>query len=252
MNRILLIFGLLLQFPFPGGHSSHVAGGSVAFAAAGTITQCNAGTCDASSSNTLSASVTVPSGSNRALVVLVNMSGQSTDTVPAISTVTCEGTQSLSQLSHKESSASHYYVDIWGKNGYQPTVATDTCVVVMASDISGNMHLSVGIISVAGANQTTLVYSGTGGSGAGATGTGTAANYTLPANNANNLGIAGVCGGTDGTFTAGSGVTSRGYAGDNSNACGSFAIGTATGATTGLNWTIPSDSWISTGFQIQP
>jgi hypothetical protein len=169
-----------------------------------------------------------------------------------VSSVTCEGSQNLTQVAHKESSANHYFIDIWAKNGYQPTVASDSCVVVLGSNMAGNNRLEVAIISVTGANQTTLVYSGTGGAGAGASGTGTAANYTLPANNSNNLGINFVCGGTDGTFTPGSGITSRAQHGDNSNACGTLNAATATGATTALNWTIPSDSWVNTGLQIQP
>jgi len=228
-------------------------GGSVSFNAVGTIVLCVAGTCDSSGSTALTASLTVASGSNRGLVVAIAVAGTSSDTVPGVSTVTCEsGAQSLSQLAFKESSAGKYYLAAWGKNNYQPTVGSVSCTVTLASAISGNITFSVGLLAVTGANQTTLVYSGTGGTGAGAANTGTAANFTLPANNANNLGINLVCDGTDGTFTPGSGITSRAYHGDNNNACGSFEIATATGATTALNWTVPNDSWVNLGFQIQP
>jgi hypothetical protein len=205
--------------------------------------QCTQDTC--ASSTTLTISHTTGSGSNRAMAVGVFAACAGGDTVPAVSTVTYAGSQSLSEIQSENPATNRRGYLYALPAGTQPTSGANSLVVVLASNLgaacsTSNGVLSAVILTASGVNQTTTFTSSIDGSGSGTT-----ASLTLSSSGANDLGVHFVCAGGGITSTT---ETERGPKIDNTiNTCASVHSATAAGGDTAFSWTIPSDSWIMAG-----
>lgn len=198
------------------------------------------------SNTTLTYTIAVASGTNRQLAVDVFIGCNSGETAPTVSSINLDGV-AMTQLASNLATARNGYRFVLPA-GSQPTVGTDTVTIVLSASLAvgcvgGGSHsdiLSSWALSAAGVDQTTPM-----GTTVTATGSSASAAVSGFTSGANDLGMSGMCGGSNTTTTT---ETRRvGPSGSEANSCGSISGGTAAGADTSFSWALPSDSWIAIG-----
>lgn len=199
------------------------------------------------SDTTLSYTITVGNNPNRQLGVDVFVGCNSGETAPAISSVTdTEAGVTLTQTASVNPNASRRGYRYRFPAGSQPTVGTNTIVVTLSSPLtncnnSAEDDLTSWALSAYNVDQTTPDAS----TPATNSGSGTSATVTGFTSGANDLGMSGMCSGTE---TTGTTETQRtGPTGTSHNACGAVSGATAAGGDTSFSWTLPSDSWTTIG-----
>lgn len=232
ITRLILLIALL----WPVSSWAAVALDAITEAHCNISVFCASGDTVLSYSHTNSASVT-------GLVVSVFVACGGANSAPAVSSVTYAGT-TLTQLESVNPATSRRgYLYGW-PSGSSPATGANNVVVTLASSIAtacgGSAQLKALGFSVTGSNTTSQYVDTNINSG-----TGTSATLTMSSNPTGSLGASFGC--------AGNGVTSSSEGTidvtdtDTSNSCGtSFGMDVAP---TDASWsfTIPSDSWITTG-----
>lgn len=212
--------------------------GAVAFDAVSNGS-CVFATCTASST-TLTYSHTTGSGSDRAIVVGVCVSGLSSQPQPSISTVTYAGVG----LSSKKHQGGNYYCEYWSlADGVQPATGANNVVIVLSGSLpsAASNIMTSATMTFTGVDQTTAWTSTDNGN----SGNGTSATLTLSASGADDMGADFVCNGDSVTSTT---ETSKFIAAANTNgACNTLGAAIAAGADTSLSWTVGNDNWILIG-----
>jgi fibronectin-binding autotransporter adhesin len=188
--------------------------------------------------DSLTYALTVGTGSERALVVFVTVTGSSGTVQPAVSTVTYAGVN-LTRIVH---AGTNYYTDLWSlPAGTQPTSGSNNVIVTLASNLAGGADSLVsGAISATGIDQSTTFTSTNSATGSGAT-----ASVTLSSSGGSDLVVHAACSGTSMTSTPQTQQYINNFSA--AGACGTQGGATAAGGTTSLSWSVTSDSWIIVG-----
>lgn len=206
--------------------------------AAFAICSNGAGDCQIGGNFDLNLSVTVGSGSNRACIAAIGMSGGGSDTEPTPNIVTFGGV-AMTNIPSASVTGDYYQLMYVIKN---PTSGVNNVRFEVTGLGVGASKMSIGVVCASNVNQTTPTNTGTTASDTGA-GSSTTGTQTFT-NGANDLGVAAMCQGTG--ISSGTG-TQRWVDNNSTGACSSYAGYTIAGGTTSVSYTFSAvDSWLFT------
>lgn len=197
-----------------------------------------AGDCQIGANFDLNVAITVGSGTNRACIAAIGMSGGSSDVEPTPNIVTFGGA-SMTNIASASLSGNYYQKMYVITN---PSTGSNNVRFEVTGLGVGASKMSIGVVCASNVNQSTPTNTGTTASdtGGGSSVTGTQT-FT---NGANDLGVVGMCQGTG--FTSGTG-TQRWVDNGSVGACSSYAGYTIAGGTTSVSYTFSGiDTWLFT------